>query len=120
MSGRRKILVCDNDANVRRLLAVALDRRGFEVSLATDGVEAMAHMHGQVFDFVLLDVVMPRMDGLEVLKEMRDDPLLRETPVVIMSVKSGDDDISEACLAGADFYLPKPFSVSAIAELIAC
>lgn len=103
------LLVVDDNAMNRDLLSRQLARAGFMVQTAESGAEALRIMDGRDFDLVLLDVIMPEMDGLEVLRRVKSDPHLAETPVMVLSSL---DDVESAirCIElGADDFLHKPF-----------
>lgn len=103
------LLVVDDNAMNRDLLSRQLARAGFMVQTAESGAEALRIMDGRDFDLVLLDVIMPEMDGLEVLRRVKSDPHLAETPVIVLSSL---DDVESAirCIElGADDFLHKPF-----------
>jgi DNA-binding response OmpR family regulator len=107
---RRRILVADDDVHIARLIQVCLERHGCEVTKAYDGVEALIRALNQKFDLVVLDVMMPGLDGIDVLKAIRKDPSTEHVPVAIVTAKSQDSDIFEGYHNGADVYLTKPFN----------
>jgi adenylate cyclase len=103
------VLVVDDDPVNRRLLTQFLEQDGYRVDTAADGREALERLRADPFDLVLLDVLMPKMDGYEVLTQMQADDVLRHLPVVMITAL---DDVESAvrCIeSGADDYLPKPF-----------
>jgi signal transduction histidine kinase/DNA-binding response OmpR family regulator len=106
---RASVLVVDDNADmreyVRRLLAPH-----YEVRTAADGVEALAAMRAQPPDLLLSDVMMPRLDGIGLLRQVRDDPVLARFPVVLLSARAGEEASIEGLEAGADDYLIKPFA----------
>ena len=113
MSGER-LLVVDDDENLRSMLCAALRHHGFVVSTASDGVEGLAALQGSKRDLVVLDVMMPRIDGFEVCRRMRaagDD-----TPVLFLTARDASRDKVHGLQLGADDYLDKPFSLD---ELVA-
>ena len=106
-----RLLVVDDDPINRRLLASYLERLGHEVVTAVDGARGWKQLRaGDPFDVVLLDVLMPAIDGYEVLALIRDDPTLRHLPVIMISAVEETDSIVRCIELGADDYLPKPFS----------
>ena len=105
-----EILVVDDDPLNRSILRRGLERAGHGVSTAEDGVEALAAMRARELDVVLLDIVMPRMDGFQVLEAMKADPVLRDIPVVMISAVDDHDSVIRCIEAGADDHLPKPFN----------
>jgi DNA-binding response OmpR family regulator len=104
------ILIVDDDDIVARTIERTLRRHGFQTAVARSGVEALKTARRHRPDLVLLDVLMPGMDGYRTCQEMRRDPLLSELPVLFLTAKGKDSDIVEGFSAGADDYLPKPFN----------
>jgi class 3 adenylate cyclase len=105
------ILVVDDDDNNRFTLAQRLKREGYEtVTTANDGQEALALLSQSSFDLVLLDVMMPRLDGIAVLTAMKADPVLRHIPVIMISAVNDLDRVVRCIELGAEDYLPKPFN----------
>jgi CheY-like chemotaxis protein len=104
------ILAVDDETAVRRLVQINLERRGFRVNLAVDGVEGLASVRAERPDLVILDVTMPQMDGIEMLRRMKADPELAPIPVIMLTARVQDQDIFEGKRSGAAAYLPKPFS----------
>jgi CheY-like chemotaxis protein len=103
------ILVVDDDAVNRLLLSRGLERDGHRVRAVASGLEALEALRNGLFDCVLLDVLMPGMDGYQVLKRIRSDPKLRRTPVIMISALEDIDSVARCIEMGADDYLPKPF-----------
>lgn len=111
--GRRadpgRILVVEDGAMNRLALTRALQIRGHDVQAVSDGVEAMDALRGRPFDLVLLDIEMPRKDGFETLAEIKADPVLRELPVIMISVVGDTESVVRCIEMGALDHLPKPF-----------
>ncbi len=107
MSGGR-ILVVDDEERIRRALRAALSGHGYAVDVAVDGPAAVFALAGGVHDAVVLDLVMPGMDGLAVLKEVRG---WSEVPVIVLSARGQEADKVDALDHGADDYLTKPFGM---------
>jgi two-component system alkaline phosphatase synthesis response regulator PhoP len=105
-----KILVCDDERSIVRLIQVNLERQGWEVVPAYDGKEGLEKIRSEKPDIVVLDVMMPYMDGFEVLKNLRRDPQTQNLPVVMLTAKAQDKDVFEGYHYGADIYLTKPFN----------
>jgi two-component system response regulator MprA len=113
--GSMDILVVDDERAVRESLRRALELEGYTVELAEDGEEALQRLRLQpVPDAVVLDILMPGVDGLEVCRRLRDDG--NEVPILMLTARAEIDSRVEGLDAGADDYLPKPF---ALAELLA-
>ncbi len=106
----RKILVVDDERHIVRLVEVNLQRAGYDVIAAYDGIEAMEKTKSEKPDMIILDVMMPRMDGFEVLKELRGNPESKDIPVIMLTAKAQDADIFKGWASGVDSYLTKPFN----------
>lgn len=106
----RKILACDDEKNIVRLIQVNLERAGFNVITASDGKEALHKVLHEHPDLVVLDVMMPYMDGFEVLQKLRRNPSTRDIPVVMLTAKAQDADVFRGWQSGVDCYLTKPFN----------
>lgn len=104
-----RILVADDDEDIRAYLEITLQLAGFEVLLATDGVEALQVARTGHPDVVVLDVMMPNLDGLTALRQMREDPRTSHLPVMLLTAKVQTGDAIIGLDAGADDYLTKPF-----------
>jgi DNA-binding response OmpR family regulator len=107
------LLVVEDDDDIATLLAYQLEKLGFTVSRARDGQEAVDNLSSGSFDLVLLDIMLPKLDGLEVLKTMRYR-LGLTTPVIVESAKGEEADIVTALEIGADDYVTKPFSTNVL------
>jgi DNA-binding response OmpR family regulator len=105
-----RILVVDDEPHIRRVLDAMLEKEGFEVVLAADGLEGLRAIAERDVDLVILDLMMPGATGLEVLAKIRTDPGRSDTPVVILTAKGQDADREAALAGGADDFLTKPFS----------
>ena len=114
MSEKVKILLAEDDTNLGTLLSNYLKAKSFDVTLCVDGEIAMRRFKEQVFDFVILDVMMPVKDGFAVAKEIRS--VDTEIPILFLTAKSMKEDKLEGFDAGADDYLTKPFAME---ELLA-
>ena len=109
-----KILVAEDTRDLNRALEVILEQSGYEVTCVFDGREALDRALSQSFDGIILDIMMPKMDGLEALREMRGRGIV--APVLLLTAKAEVDDRVVGLDAGADDYLPKPFAMK---ELLA-
>lgn len=105
-----KILVCDDERHIVRLIQVNLERQGWTVVTAYDGKEGLEKVKSEHPDLLVLDVMMPYLDGFEVLKAVRKDPTTRDLPVIMLTAKAQDMDVFTGYSAGADMYLTKPFN----------
>ena len=110
---RVSLLVVDDNADNRELLTRYFGERGFQVAEADCGLTALSMIKRQHFDAVLLDVIMPGIDGIEVLKRIRASPTQADLPVFIVSGKSAHNDIKLALELGANDYVTKPVDLAA-------
>ena len=104
------VLVVDDDPVVADLVAFRLQRLGLQVTVEADGESGLAAARRLRPDLVVLDWLMPRMDGLEVCRALRADPALARTPVLLLTAKSQDPDLERGFAAGATDFIAKPFS----------
>jgi two-component system chemotaxis response regulator CheY len=106
-----RILVVDDSSLVRLYYRATLEKAGFAVEQAINGIEAIEKVLAQAFDLVIVDVNMPRMDGLSFLRALRDrSEDVASLPALVISTEAGAEDIHDARAAGANFYLVKPVS----------
>jgi signal transduction histidine kinase len=108
-AGKGKILIVDDEALNRILLSTNLQESGYTPETAEDGQRALSMLRAQSFDAVLLDLIMPKMDGYQVLAEMKRDDMLRRIPVIVISSMDEMDSIVRCIEMGATDYLSKPF-----------
>jgi DNA-binding response OmpR family regulator len=104
------ILVADDDDDIRQLLRFRLERAGYEVVEARDGEEALALAIRHRPDLAVMDVMMPRATGYEVTQRLRADESTKSIPVILLTARAQEADVSRGFEAGADDYLRKPFS----------
>ena len=112
----RRILVADDEPLTAEMLALMLTFRGFEVVCAHDGAEALRCARELKPDVILLDVIMPELEGVAVTRALRDDPELHTRPVVLFS--SADEAEIEWRQAGANMFLQKPIDIRALPDLV--
>ncbi len=118
LSRRRLVLAVDDSLTVRKIVSITLERLGYRVLTAADGMQALARLSEQTPDLVLLDITMPRMDGYQVCKVIKQAPGTRSIPVVMLSGKDGFFDKVKGRLAGATDYITKPFKEATLAEVV--
>lgn len=106
----KKILAVDDERHIVRLVQVNLERAGYQVVTAFDGKEALEKIDAEHPDLVVLDVMMPYMDGFEVLQTLRKNPNTRDLPVIMLTAKAQDADVFRGWQSGVDCYLTKPFN----------
>jgi len=119
----KKILIVDDEQNIVTALEFLLQRSGYEVLLAQDGVEALKQVEQHVPDLVLLDVMMSLKSGYEVCQRMRERADWRHIKIIMLSAKGREAEVNKGLSLGADYYVTKPFSnkdlVAKIDELLA-
>jgi DNA-binding response OmpR family regulator len=113
-----KILVVDDEASVRHLLQVMLTTEGYQPLLAANGAEALQIAHEHLPALVLLDWMMPILDGIATLQALRNDPATARLPVVMLTARQGDSDMAQAMVQGADFYITKPFEAEEMLAVV--
>jgi DNA-binding response OmpR family regulator len=106
----KHILVVDDEVNIRRLVEIHLRHAGYRVTTACDGNDALAKLRADRPDLLVSDVIMPHMDGFELLKRLKADSDTAGIPVVMLTVKALNGDIFEGWQSGVHYYLTKPFS----------
>lgn len=109
-----KILVVEDEKKVASFIKRGLEEEGYTVELARDGEEGLKLIEGGIYDLILMDLMLPKMDGLQVIREMRSQNV--RTPVLCLTAKDKSDDIVSGLDSGSDDYLTKPF---AFIELLA-
>ncbi len=116
--GRLLVMVVDDSITVRKVTTRLLERQGFEVLTAKDGIDAMSVMQDRLPDMMLLDIEMPRMDGFELASHMRNDERLRHIPITMITSRTGDKHRERARQIGIDHYLGKPYQEHELLETI--
>ena len=110
MPQQRKILAVDDERHIVRLIQVNLERSGYQVVTAFDGAEALKKVEAERPDLIVLDVMMPKMDGFEVLKRLQANPETRDIPIIMLTAKAQDADVFRGWSSGVSAYLTKPFN----------
>ena len=113
------VLVVEDEEDLRVLLELNLGMSGYRVALASDGPEALAMIHDVAPDVVLLDVMMPTLDGWQVLHALKDDPRTSDIPVVMVTARTAEQDIIRGHLEGAVQYVTKPFDLQKLLDVVA-
>jgi DNA-binding response OmpR family regulator len=114
----QRILICDDDPVILRLLQVNLELEGYEVLLAHDGEEAYEVAVKEGPDLVILDIMMPRMDGYQAVEALKENQTTAPIPVVFLSAKAQQSDIDRGMRHGVADYLTKPFDPSELLEVV--
>ncbi len=115
---RRQVMVVDDSVTVRKVTSRLLERHGYEVVTANDGVDAMTHLQSSVPDIMLLDIEMPRMDGFEVARQVRHSQRLKDLPIIMITSRTGEKHRQTAMEIGVNSYLGKPFQENQLLDNI--
>ncbi len=114
----RKILIVDDEPNIVMSLEYTFKKNNFEVFIARDGQEALDILQNQLPDVIILDVMMPLVDGFETLEQIKKNEKLQHCKVMFLSAKNKESDIEKGMALGADAYLTKPFSIKKVVEQV--
>ncbi|HOO32456.1 MAG TPA: response regulator [Thermotogota bacterium] len=106
----KKVLVVDDSGVLRNIIVFNLKKAGYEIEQAVDGVDGLEKINGFQPDMIVLDIMMPRLDGFGVLKEKSKNDEIKDIPVIVLTAKGGEDDKDKALALGACDVLTKPFS----------
>jgi len=113
-----RILVVDDDAHITELIRVNLDAAGYDVTCAANGREALERLDAARPDLIIMDVMMPEMDGWELCKAIKDDPETSGIPILMLTARDTDRDrLIGGGIFGVDEYVTKPFDVGALMDL---
>jgi len=107
---KKKILVVDDEPDIVELLSYNLTKEGFEVSATLDGEEALAKIRKGGFDFIILDLMLPGIQGMELCRILRNDPKMKNVPIIMLTAKGEEVDRILGLEIGADDYISKPFN----------
>jgi DNA-binding response OmpR family regulator len=118
-AGRELILIADDDPDVLELLRFRLNQEGYETATATDGEEALALVRDRSPDACILDVRMPKLDGLGVVRAMREDDSFSGIPVLLLTASVADRNVARGLEAGANDYMAKPFAHTELKKRLA-
>ena len=110
----KKILIADDKPEVVELVRVTLEREDYEIVDASNGKEALKKARLEKPDLILLDIVMPKMDGFEVCRKLKKDPEIKDIPILMLTAKGQEGDKKRGREVGASDYITKPFSPSAL------
>ena len=114
----KKILIVDDEPNIVMALEYTFKKNNFEVFIARDGQEALDILKTNFPDVIILDIMMPMVDGFATLEQIRKDDNLKHTKVLFLSAKNKESDIEKGLALGADAYLTKPFTIKKVVEQI--
>ena len=113
-----RILVVEDDQDIRELLVDSLQDMGYEVSEAPDGISGLAKAQAELPDVLLLDVMMPLLDGFQVLETLMNDPATRSIPIIMVSARGKGPEIQKALQVGAWDYITKPWNPQDLAAKV--
>ena len=114
----KRILVVDDDENILNLEKTILEGKGFQVTRAAGGAEALELLRTGSFDLVLLDVMMPEVDGFTVCRKIKEDPRTKDLPVIFLTAKGGGEALAEGFESGAIMYINKPFTANKLLTIV--
>jgi len=114
----KKILIVDDEPNIVMALEYTFKKNNFEVFIARDGQEALDILENHLPDLIILDVMMPNVDGYNTIEQIKKDNRLVSTKVIFLSAKNKEKDIEKGLALGADLYMTKPFSVKKLVEQV--
>jgi len=114
----KKILCVEDSPATQKFISFTLKYKGYDVVTANDGVEGMEKVANDTFDLIILDIMMPRMNGLEVLKEVKTNPEFSKTPVIMLTSEKREEDRAAALKLGASHFLNKPFQPPELLEAV--
>jgi DNA-binding response OmpR family regulator len=109
---KKKVLVVDDDKDCVQLVKDFLESRGFEIVTAVEGETGLAKAKALKPDLIILDVMMPLMDGITVLQKLKENPATQSIPVIMLTAKDRDEDVLKGYKHGAEYYITKPFELN--------
>ncbi len=113
-----KILIADDEHKIVMTLEYSFRKAGYEVFIARDGSEVLEILKNEIPDLILLDIMMPNVDGYTTLSEIRKNEKFSDTKVIFLSAKSGESDIAKGLEMGANAYVTKPYSIKKLLEKV--
>lgn len=115
---KKKILVVDDEVDLLKVLKLNLETKGYDVVCAFDGEQALEKVRSENPDVIILDVMLPKLNGVEVCKNIRQDPVFNKIPVIMLSGKDADVDRIIGRVSGAKMYITKPFDLEQLISAI--
>jgi two-component system alkaline phosphatase synthesis response regulator PhoP len=115
---RGKVLVVDDEEYIQHILNFSFGAEGYDVVTASDGEEGLSKARNEKPDVIVMDIMMPKMDGYEACKKIKADPSTKNIPVILLTAKGRDADRKLGSEAGADDYVVKPFSPGRLIERV--
>jgi DNA-binding response OmpR family regulator len=114
----KRVLIADDEPNIVTALEYMLQKRGYEVRTVQNGTQALAEIAQFGPDLVLLDVMMPAINGYEVCQRIREDPALGHLKIIMLTAKGRDLDVAKGLALGADAYVTKPFAIKQLLDQV--
>jgi DNA-binding response OmpR family regulator len=105
----KNILIVEDDQHIRKLLNILIRKEDIQIDEAVEGNEALTKLKDNTYDLVILDIMMPNVDGFSILKKMREEQATANLPVIIVTAKTEDKDLMKGYSMGANYYITKPF-----------
>ncbi|MBE0599179.1 MAG: response regulator [Desulfuromonadales bacterium] len=115
---KQKILIVEDEESLLKLESILLTSKGFDVQGVTNGQAALDAIAAEHPDLVLLDIMLPEIDGFEVCRRIKNDPATRQIPVIMLTAKKSREDMARGEKVGADWYITKPFKSAMVIETI--
>ncbi|MCD6526227.1 MAG: response regulator [Desulfuromonas sp.] len=115
---KRTILVVEDEESLLKLESILLTSKGYEVVGVPHGMAALEALKKEKIDLVLLDIMLPEMDGFEVCRQIKQNPATRKLPVIMLTAKKSHEDMARGDEVGADWYVTKPFKSAKVIETI--
>jgi len=107
---KKKILIADDEEVIRKFLKIHLAKLGYEVTEAADGVQAIEQLGKDDFDLLICDILMPKKDGWEDIREVKSNPKTKAIPVIVLTAKNEDSDMFKGYDLGVNYYMTNPFT----------
>jgi DNA-binding response OmpR family regulator len=118
MHNDKKVIIIEDDRDINDLIAYNLRKEGFVIEQAFDGRIGRDYLKGGSFNIVILDIMLPGIDGFDICKEIKEDPVNFRTFIIVVSAKCHEEDKLYAHLLGTDYYLTKPFSLESLLNAV--
>ena len=115
---KKKILVVEDEESLLKLESILLTSKGYDVKGVPSGIEALEILPELMPDLILLDIMLPNMDGFEVCRRVKGDPATKHIPVIMLPAKKSREDMAKGQEVGADWYITKPFKSANVVETI--
>lgn len=115
---RKKILIIEDEDVCSQLVRLVVDRKGVKVSVATDGDQGIKKAEAEHPDLIFLDIMLPKINGYDVVKALRAKPEFASTPIIVISARAGAEGEQMVSQTGCQAFIPKPFKVSQIKEVV--